>query len=299
MKTIFILLLSLMSLGKNVIAAESCQALYQNLQHQLEQQQLESVAPLLLQMESVCSQTELDQAKTGYSNALAKQANNKLNNNELNEAEALLNKTQIQSWTIVAVRADIAVKRKQWLEASQLYGQAYDLLGDIKTDNSAQKTENQRLRKQLAELAADAQLVYGKIDPGKTRDGFSQGIRLTTRDIGVQQTVLPVHFQSNKASLDTDGQASATQMAQFIKTQSGISKVLITGFADPRGSSEHNQLLSEQRAQAVAEFLKNNGVTTSIETLGKGETAPSQTNLQGLTEEEQLQRWRRVEMVIQ
>jgi peptidoglycan-associated lipoprotein len=51
-------------------------------------------------------------------------------------------------------------------------------------------------------------------------------------------------------------------------------KVKVTGFADSRGDSIYNQSLSEQRAQAVKQFLVNNNVKpTQISISGAGETS--------------------------
>lgn len=51
-----------------------------------------------------------------------------------------------------------------------------------------------------------------------------------------------------------------------------IETVLVTGHTDRIGSTSYNQKLSEQRAKAVAEQLKNKGVSADINIVGAGET---------------------------
>lgn len=48
--------------------------------------------------------------------------------------------------------------------------------------------------------------------------------------------------------------------------------VLVTGHTDRLGSQQYNQKLSEKRANAVAAYLKNKGITAEIDTLGAGKT---------------------------
>lgn len=73
------------------------------------------------------------------------------------------------------------------------------------------------------------------------------------------------------------------------------SVVQVIGHTDSSGSAEHNQTLSERRANAVADKLMDAGVAFErIETLGKGEDEPVASNL---NEEGKAQN-RRVEIVI-
>lgn len=51
-----------------------------------------------------------------------------------------------------------------------------------------------------------------------------------------------------------------------------VDLIMITGYADRIGSQTYNQKLSEKRANAVAAYLKNKGVTAPINAIGLGET---------------------------
>lgn len=73
------------------------------------------------------------------------------------------------------------------------------------------------------------------------------------------------------------------------------SVVQVIGHTDSTGSADHNQQLSEQRANAVADKLMDAGVGFErIETIGAGENQPVASNL---TEDGKAQN-RRVEIVI-
>lgn len=70
--------------------------------------------------------------------------------------------------------------------------------------------------------------------------------------------------------LFAQGSAELTEDAKnkLCEIPSGV-EVTIKGMASPEGSAKRNQEVSEQRANAVAEFLKNNGVTVK-EAVGLG-----------------------------
>jgi OmpA-OmpF porin, OOP family len=48
--------------------------------------------------------------------------------------------------------------------------------------------------------------------------------------------------------------------------------VIVTGHTDRLGTQQYNQKLSDKRAEAVAAYLKDKGVTAPLETLGVGKT---------------------------
>lgn len=52
----------------------------------------------------------------------------------------------------------------------------------------------------------------------------------------------------------------------------------VAGYTDSRGSDSHNQKLSERRAQAVLQYLKDSGVTNTLTATGFGEQDPIASN---------------------
>jgi OOP family OmpA-OmpF porin len=83
-----------------------------------------------------------------------------------------------------------------------------------------------------------------------------------------------VLFPFNSAELLPGGETKLDQLAQDAK-DANVDKVVLTGHADRIGSDEYNQQLSEERAQAVADYLAQKGVDSSrITAEGKGKSEP-------------------------
>ena len=83
-----------------------------------------------------------------------------------------------------------------------------------------------------------------------------------------------VLFGFNKAELTPAGQQKLDELAKNAQG-ANVEKVVLTGHADRIGSDDYNQELSEQRAQAVADYLKSKGVDSSrLQVAGKGESEP-------------------------
>jgi len=76
----------------------------------------------------------------------------------------------------------------------------------------------------------------------------------------------------------------------------GKTQLTIVGHTDNVGTNQYNQTLSEHRAQAVNDYLRNKGVLVQrLEFLGRGETAPRAAN----ATEEGRRLNRRVEIVVE
>ena len=68
-----------------------------------------------------------------------------------------------------------------------------------------------------------------------------------------------IHFDTDKATITPEGQATLQQAAAAMKANPS-SHLRIEGFTDSTGSAPHNADLSEQRALAVAAYLKGQGI---------------------------------------
>jgi outer membrane protein OmpA-like peptidoglycan-associated protein len=83
-----------------------------------------------------------------------------------------------------------------------------------------------------------------------------------------------VLFGFNKAELTPAGQQKLDDLAKQAQG-ANVERVVLTGHADRIGSEDYNQELSEQRAQAVADYLQTKGVDSSrLQVAGKGESEP-------------------------
>jgi OOP family OmpA-OmpF porin len=83
-------------------------------------------------------------------------------------------------------------------------------------------------------------------------------------------------FGFNKAVLSQSARRRLDeQVVGRLAACSRIDRLTVFGHADRLGTPRYNQKLSERRAGAVAEYLKNKGNFAEIETRGLGETQPA------------------------
>lgn len=106
-------------------------------------------------------------------------------------------------------------------------------------------------------------------------------------------TLRHVHFASGKADLTPDSEASLGNTAQVLKDNPDWT-VRVEGFTDSTGNKDANLKLSQDRADAVMNWLVDHGVDRGrLSAKGYGETRPVATNA---TEAGRLKN-RRVELV--
>jgi OmpA-OmpF porin, OOP family len=83
-----------------------------------------------------------------------------------------------------------------------------------------------------------------------------------------------VLFGFNKAELTPAGEQKLDELAKSAQG-ANVDKVVLTGHADRIGTEDYNQKLSEDRAQAVADYLASKGVDRShLQVEAKGESEP-------------------------
>lgn len=80
-------------------------------------------------------------------------------------------------------------------------------------------------------------------------------------------------------SFDSDklnpSQPKLDDIANLLNANSGVTNVVITGYADRLGSDKYNQKLSERRANSVKDYLVSKGVAANrLNAVGKGEANP-------------------------
>jgi OOP family OmpA-OmpF porin len=120
-------------------------------------------------------------------------------------------------------------------------------------------------------------------------------LRAERTDRGVVITLEDVLFEVNGASLRPSAYTRLLRLAEFLRWNQG-GTVLVEGNTDNTGSSEYNLQLSQQRAQAVRDFLDANGVAPlRMQAVGFGETRPVASN----DSADGRQQNRRVEIVLQ
>ena len=85
-----------------------------------------------------------------------------------------------------------------------------------------------------------------------------------------------VHFDFDKSTLKPEAQTILKRNIQILK-DNPKAKVRIAGYTSASGTEAYNQKLSERRANAVQEYLINEGLITRdrLSTIGYGETRPA------------------------
>lgn len=95
------------------------------------------------------------------------------------------------------------------------------------------------------------------------------------QDLLAKLKVRTVYFDYDQSSLQDTDLAVLKAHASYLAKHADA-KVRLDGHADERGTPEYNMALGERRANAVALFLKTNGVKDSqLETVSFGEEKPA------------------------
>ncbi|MDH5380967.1 MAG: OmpA family protein, partial [Cyclobacteriaceae bacterium] len=82
-----------------------------------------------------------------------------------------------------------------------------------------------------------------------------------------------VQFEFNSAELIPNTLTEIDQLASYLLSNSY--HIIITGHTDETGEVKYNQVLSENRAKSVAQYLISLGISANrIQTEGKGESRP-------------------------
>ena len=89
-----------------------------------------------------------------------------------------------------------------------------------------------------------------------------------------------IHFETDSAKIMGDSNSLLEEIADVMQRSQGIKKVEIQGHTDNTGSREHNQQLSDARAQAVKAWLVGAGINPArLTSKGFGQDRPLAPNV--------------------
>src|ERR1700754_844119 len=156
------------------------------------------------------------------------------------------------------------------------------------TENKLSQVEAnaQRLSGQLEELAAVSNAARGGAKAAQaTADAAVAGVNATNERISALDDYQPqdtaaVNFRSGSSILLPDSKAKLDEIATKALNAKGY-VLEVTGFADTNGSIKRNQLLSQQRADAVIRYLVESHqipLRRIVTPFGYGETNPVADN---------------------
>jgi outer membrane protein OmpA-like peptidoglycan-associated protein len=138
--------------------------------------------------------------------------------------------------------------------------------------------QEEQLQKDLAQEAARNELSIVRMTEDTLRVGVASD----------------VSFDVNSAEIKFNARQTYDKIAAVLKDYDKTI-IHVVGHTDSDGSDQHNQALSERRAESVANLLSNNGVPSArVRIEGRGEREPIASN----TTAEGKRKNRRVDIVI-
>jgi outer membrane protein OmpA-like peptidoglycan-associated protein len=207
-------------------------------------------------------------------------------------------------WQASATLGEVRFGERRFAEAAQAYDRAIEI---IKNESLTPAAPASYDIEGLFTRAGEARLLAANgtgsgasekfVKTAKDqRDGTLGGIySRSVRGIVPRAIPVPITFAYRTTSFTGVGQEAARELLDALKEQQP-SRIVLIGHTDVRGTQEFNLKLSRERADAVAEFLKQNGLSIPIETDGKGAIEPMRlSDSSGLSEEDIYALNRRVE----
>lgn len=123
---------------------------------------------------------------------------------------------------------------------------------------------------------------------------FQDSIFLEPIHAGAVATLRNIYFEVNKFEILSSSESELDLLLKLLESNPKLS-IEIAGHTDNTGNKNTNQVLSEQRAQSVANWLKAKGITSArLEVKGYGDSKPIAPN----TSEEGKQSNRRTEFIV-
>jgi len=206
-------------------------------------------------------------------------------------------------WQASATLGEVRFGERRFDQAAMAFDRAIEIMkNETRTPTAPSKFEIEG----LIDRAAQARLLAANLSGLGTggfvrtardqRDGKLGGMYSpSVRGIVPRAIPVPITFEYAKTNFTSVGEEAARELLSAIKEQQP-GRILLVGHTDVRGSAETNMKLSYARAEAVAAFLRENGVDAAIATDGKGPNEPIRLNgTSGLTQEDIYALNRRVE----
>jgi peptidoglycan-associated lipoprotein len=140
---------------------------------------------------------------------------------------------------------------------SSLTGNVNDLNSQVTTV----KSDVASLKNDVAALRSDLTSLRTEFDA-----------KITAMENGMK-FAFPVTFAFDDAAVRDEDRAALDQFTKVVNKYYGGSVLTVEGHADPAGSATYNNKLSKERAEAVAAYLTQAGLTgVDVRTVGYGES---------------------------
>lgn len=145
-----------------------------------------------------------------------------------------------------------------------------------------QRAREEAARAQQAAMQADSQRRQAEAEKAQMRERLREQLNaiLQTRETarGLIVNINDVLFDFNKYTLKPGAREKMAKVAGILLAYPGL-KLQLEGHTDNVGSDQYNLKLSQERADAVRDFLVQQGVSVdSISAVGLGESGPVASN---------------------
>ncbi len=153
---------------------------------------------------------------------------------------------------------------------------------DVTSSKTNPKVSN--IRKKPEALASNTPVSMPKIN-----------LEVKEIKVGVPYTINDILFETNSSELSNRSKFILRQFSEFLK-ENPSAKILIQGHTDDKGDAEQNMILSQQRAEAVKQYLIQLNISADrLSAKGYGMTMPKVAN----SSESNRARNRRTDFVIE
>lgn len=192
-----------------------------------------------------------------------------------------------------AAQAKADAEAKAAAEAAIAKQKADEAAAEAKAKADAEIAAQEAQRKRAEEQRAAAEREKQQLRE-RLLEQFNRVLPTTDTDRGLVVNMGDVLFATGKADISTDAKIALAKLTGIVLNYPSL-KLAIGGYTDSTGSADFNMTLSQARADAVLDYLANQGLESSmLSSQGYGMSNPVADN----STSEGRQKNRRVEIVI-
>ena len=169
------------------------------------------------------------------------------------------------------LKAEAAAQSAQQKAAADLAAQ--QAAAKAAAEQAALQAKEQAAREEAARAQAATQALRAQL-----LKQLNDVLQTTDTPRGLVVNMADVLFETGKYNLSTDAQLKLAKLSGIIQAHPGLN-LSIEGYTDTTGSEDFNMKLSQQRADAVRQFLTSQGLSPdTITSKGVGEANPIADN---------------------
>ena len=128
-----------------------------------------------------------------------------------------------------------------------------------------------------AKMDRQAEAIKTEV-PGAKVERVGEGISVTFDEANPDGSKAGVYFETNKYNISSNSKLALDKLVKIFN-DNPQTNILVEGHTDDVGTDNYNMGLSQRRASAVTDYLKNAGIaSTRITTKWYGESQPKEEN---------------------